>query len=734
MSTSVSPTPLFHPGVYAAKVYANNDPLHQHRIQMYIPQVFGVQPVKIWAPPVTQVAAVPAVGSVVWCLFQGADSSYPTYLPQQSGGGGSAGPTGPTGPVGQPGPQGPAGPPGATGVTGAVGPVGPTGPSGGPPGPTGPAGPQGIPGVTGATGAAGTTGATGSAGPAGPTGATGPLGGPTGPTGPMGPPGSMYTQTLVNPTTAGSPYLITHNLNNTTPMVQLYDAVNGRMLDAEITVVSANSISITFNVTPPDSVTVVAANGTSGGTGPTGPAGPAGATGVAGPTGPTGATGTQGAQGTPGVAGPTGPTGVAGVTGPVGPAGAAGPTGPTGAASTVPGPTGPAGPTGPQGLPGTPTPTSNLRAYRNAAGTIPTTWSQVRYDVINWDTDSAYNTGTGAYTVPRAGRYLVDAQIQAPATGNRQQIGLAIYLNGVMTADGVTGFSGNAGDQMSIEMSDTLTCAVGDSITFQAYASATLNVSTGTTNTYATIDLVGGGGPTGAAGPTGATGATGAASSVPGPTGPTGAVGAPGPTGPAGVTGSVGPTGPTGAASIVPGPTGPTGVGATGPTGATGAASTIPGPVGPTGPPGIAYHQTITGPTTAGSPYYIAHGLNSLYPIVQLWDATTGGLLQAEVAVVDANTVSVTFRVTPPNNVNVVVGAGVGQAGGTGGTQTLGYTYTQSSAATTWTISHGLSFYPNVTVVDSTGNEIFPGNVQYPSSSTVQLTFSAAVGGSAYLS
>jgi hypothetical protein len=108
-------------------------------------------------------------------------------------------------------------------------------------------------------------------------------------------------------------------------------------------------------------------------------------------------------------------------------------------------------------------------------------------------------------------------------------------------------------------------------------------------------------------------------------------------------------------------------------------------------------------------------------------------MVQAEITIVDANTVSVTFSVNPPNSVNVVVGAGVG-AGATGAAQTLGMTYTQSSAATTWTISHSLSFYPNVTVVDSTGNEIFPGNVQYPSSSSVQLTFSAAVGGSAYLS
>jgi hypothetical protein len=39
-----------------------------------------------------------------------------------------------------------------------------------------------------------------------------------------------------------------------------------------------------------------------------------------------------------------------------------------------------------------------------------------------------------------------------------------------------------------------------------------------------------------------------------------------------------------------------------------------------------------------------------------------------------------------------------------------------------------------VSAVDSTGREMWPGAVDYPSATTVQLTFSAAVGGEAYLS
>jgi hypothetical protein len=62
------------------------------------------------------------------------------------------------------------------------------------------------------------------------------------------------------------------------------------------------------------------------------------------------------------------------------------------------------------------------------------------------------------------------------------------------------------------------------------------------------------------------------------------------------------------------------------------------------------------------------------------------------------------------------------------------YRHVQATAATVWNITHGLAFRPNVSAVDSTGREMWPGAVDYPSATTVQLTFSAAVGGEAYLS
>lgn len=63
----------------------------------------------------------------------------------------------------------------------------------------------------------------------------------------------------------------------------------------------------------------------------------------------------------------------------------------------------------------------------------------------------------------------------------------------------------------------------------------------------------------------------------------------------------------------------------------------------------------------------------------------------------------------------------------------IAYRHVQSTAATTWVIPHGLSFRPNVTVVDSTGRAIVP-EINYTDAVTVVCTFSAAVGGEAYLS
>lgn len=61
------------------------------------------------------------------------------------------------------------------------------------------------------------------------------------------------------------------------------------------------------------------------------------------------------------------------------------------------------------------------------------------------------------------------------------------------------------------------------------------------------------------------------------------------------------------------------------------------------------------------------------------------------------------------------------------------YIHTQSSPATTWTITHGLNKYPSVTVIDSAGDHVGGVEFNYDSFSQVTLHFGAAFAGKAIL-
>lgn len=65
------------------------------------------------------------------------------------------------------------------------------------------------------------------------------------------------------------------------------------------------------------------------------------------------------------------------------------------------------------------------------------------------------------------------------------------------------------------------------------------------------------------------------------------------------------------------------------------------------------------------------------------------------------------------------------------GTQTT-YTFTQIAASYLWTITHNLSRYPSVTVIDSGNSEIIP-NVVYVSGDEIELHFANPTSGKAYL-
>lgn len=77
------------------------------------------------------------------------------------------------------------------------------------------------------------------------------------------------------------------------------------------------------------------------------------------------------------------------------------------------------------------------------------------------------------------------------------------------------------------------------------------------------------------------------------------------------------------------------------------------------------------------------------------------------------------------SNLQIGTGGGISSPHGT-------YTHSQTSASSTWIITHNLACKPSVTIVDSGGN-VQIGEVLYNSDNQVTVTFAAAFSGYAYL-
>jgi hypothetical protein len=69
--------------------------------------------------------------------------------------------------------------------------------------------------------------------------------------------------------------------------------------------------------------------------------------------------------------------------------------------------------------------------------------------------------------------------------------------------------------------------------------------------------------------------------------------------------------------------------------------------------------------------------------------------------------------------------------GGTGGP--VAFTHNQDTIAASWLIEHNLGFFPNVTVIDSSGSTC-EGDVAHIDNNTLTIQFSGGFTGTAYLS
>jgi hypothetical protein len=67
----------------------------------------------------------------------------------------------------------------------------------------------------------------------------------------------MSVQTLTAPTVASSPYTISHNLGTTNVLVQMYDAVTQRQVQAQVAALNTNQIQVSVATNMPNNVNVI---------------------------------------------------------------------------------------------------------------------------------------------------------------------------------------------------------------------------------------------------------------------------------------------------------------------------------------------------------------------------------------------------------------------------------------------------------------------------------------------
>ena len=131
---------------------------------------------------------------------------------------------------------------------------------------------------------------------------------------------------------------------------------------------------------------------------------------------------------------------------------------------------------------------------------------------------------------------------------------------------------------------------------------------------------------------------------------------------------------------------------------------------------------------TAATTWTITHSMGIQYPNVSVYDSNDKIIIPTEITATSDSVLTITFG-------SLVAGTAILS---TGGSKTAGgqaYRHTQSSANTSWTISHNLDYqYPAITVYDGNDDVIIPEKVKATNSNTLTLTFTAAESGYAHIS
>lgn len=121
-----------------------------------------------------------------------------------------------------------------------------------------------------------------------------------------------------------------------------------------------------------------------------------------------------------------------------------------------------------------------VSARYNSSTTAPgSSFGVVAYTTQNFDTNSAYNTSTGTYTVPTAGKYIVHAGLLVDGTYAIGAFsGISIFVNGTEYASKYETMLIATSLGADIFVADTINVSAGD----------TVQIAVVTTATSATID------------------------------------------------------------------------------------------------------------------------------------------------------------------------------------------------------------------------------------------------------
>jgi hypothetical protein len=269
----------------------------------------------------------------------------------------------------------------------------------------------------------------------------------------------MSVQTLTAPTVAASPYTITHNLGTINVLVQMYDAVTQRQVQAQVAALNTNQIQVSVATNMPNNVNVIIMGATASPV-PLFPADLATKAYVDSRTPNLPAPITSGS----GINSYTDPTGEVFV-----------------AQNGVN-----------NGVWKRARDVLKTRVYRVTAYNLPVSTATMVYDAVNKDDYGLYNTSTGAYTVPITGWYRFHGQIQAGSQAAGSYLQINILVAGTTFAQDTTYYYGT-GVYMVARAHDLLYFPAGQTVVFQVRASTAAASAVGNLTDYATFDYVGSG-------------------------------------------------------------------------------------------------------------------------------------------------------------------------------------------------------------------------------------------------